>query len=178
MKTKDLETLVSQLGPWNASEVNHRFRRLRAINVLPNTPGRNAPNLSAEQVASALIALCAVDRAHESVVEAMHYESLVCTKGAFKRRKVFHEALTAVVSDPEICDSVQTVRLNQSVRTATIYWNDPDNPKSEIASVYGTPKADEFPPAYTETVLGWRFLNEVMTAYHEGDDDGGFTGAK
>ena len=83
--------------------------------------GVNAPQVGPEHAATMLIGLAA-EKAVHAPVAVMDYASLTALKGDFGGRKIFAEALELILSDQELAEGVETVRICRSWKEATIFY--------------------------------------------------------
>jgi len=133
MKAKHFEALLAA-DSGLASDIVTRFQSLRSFKLLPNSRGRNAENLEQEHVVSGILSLAA-DKPGFAGTTAIGLRSMKpvgLPEDAFAEAETLAAAISALLSDQALLDSLVEVRLGNSdpiskmATCASIIYRAPD----------------------------------------------------
>lgn len=120
MRARDLELLLPTLSGHTAADLDLRFRELRKMRMLPTGGrGRHAPDITAEHVATILIAVAGSTKAIEAARAVLDFAPLREVEGG---GETFAEALTTILNDEDLAGVVGAVRLCRTLNFAEIEY--------------------------------------------------------
>ncbi len=120
MRDSDFIATLASLTPWSRRDIEERWRRLRATDVLPpEEPDPADRDFGPARASYLLIALAAADGAVEADGAVMTYAALPARGQAFAENSSFGEALAAILGNEDLAalvDDVVVCRTWPSVR--------------------------------------------------------------
>ena len=136
INSRDFEQLLFTFTDLAESNIDQRFRQLRAAGLVPKgANGRNAPPISARQAAVILIGVASVARPGQIPARVPQFLCLPAAepdKSGFNGHRTFVEAFTYILDTPSLWPGrrsgiktrVDRVEIAREVPEAVIYWDD------------------------------------------------------
>jgi hypothetical protein len=183
MNAKRLETILASEFAAGEAEMVQRFQKLRDSGLLPISRGRNAQQISRDQIASGLLSVVSHRPGNAGVVATM-LRGLVPVGGpdtAFAGAVTMAQALRLALGDPAVLDSMLEIRLTDSEvyanapgRAALFYLEDDTEQVTYYVPRTATPllrpgaeqtydPMDLPSPIIRETVIAPRLLSQIAS---------------
>ena len=116
MIAKRLEGLIADTAGRGETEMVQRFQKLRDSGLLPKSRGKNADDLSHDEIVSGILSVIAARPAYTGPTAKFlkDLRPVGGTNASFANATTFGKALELLINDPDALDALLEVRVSDS----------------------------------------------------------------
>ena len=116
MIAKRLEGLIADTAGRGETEMVQRFQKLRDSGLLPKSRGKNADNLSHDEIVSGILSVIAARPAYAGLTAKFlkYLRPVGGTDASFANATTFGKAIEPLINDPDALDALLEVRVSDS----------------------------------------------------------------
>lgn len=116
MIAKRLESLIADTANCSETEMVQRFQKLRNFNLLPKSRGKNADNLSHDEIVSGILSVVTARLGYAGVTSKFlkDLRPVGGPEASFAKAENFGKAIEALFDDPDSLESLLEIRVSDS----------------------------------------------------------------